>query len=147
MSTVARLDYKEIYIIAQRFRTELEHAENPPVYMKPFPQGWCGAVSRALGGYLLRAGIYPIEYVCGYKAQISHAWIEVGNYIIDITADQFDDCDKRIILTTDRTYHNSFSDISRRPICLQDSDQYPENWIVTAASFNKGTLYNVLQGG
>ena len=126
--------YNRILEICQHFRSVLEHANNPPDYMKPFPVGWCGATSRALGGYLLSIGIRPIERVCGYKAALSHAWLEYENYIIDITADQFDDCDERVFVTTNRSYHNTFSNVKKRQICLEDMNPYPEIWIVRVAT-------------
>ena len=65
----------------------------------PFPCGTCGWVSVALGAIL--ATEYPqllFFYVSGICGNQTHAWIEYQNYIIDITADQFDEIDKSILI-------------------------------------------------
>lgn len=70
--------------------------------------GWCLLASRTLEAVLTRSGI-PCVTV-GTKDLSGHFWVEVGKYIIDITATQFgviqpivvfnkeeDDVDKRYI--------------------------------------------------
>lgn len=83
-----------------------------PVYAgTPFPRGICGWVSVALGAVL--ATKYPEEaffYVNGVCGNQSHAWIEYENYIIDITADQFDEIDKSIFISIkeDSGFHKKY---------------------------------------
>ena len=59
-----------------------------------FPSGACGIASQILGRVIWETLQYEGEYVCGtrhpkLKSGVSHAWFEVGDFIIDITYDQF----------------------------------------------------------
>lgn len=128
---------EQIRIICQQFRKALEQADNAPSYMSKFPHGWCGCTSRALGGYLASRGYSSLEYVSGYRGMQNHAWIEKNGLIIDITADQFNDCDKRIIISRDSDFHRTFSNIKSRSISPEDANQYPESWIVRVATTEK----------
>ncbi|GLE84020.1 hypothetical protein VNPA120661_43400 [Pseudomonas aeruginosa] len=59
-----------------------------------FPSGACGVASDIVGRVVWEALQYEGEYVCGchhpeLKSGVSHAWFEVGDFIIDVTYDQF----------------------------------------------------------
>ncbi len=58
-----------------------------------FPKGACGVASDILGRVVWETLQYEGEYVCGTRHPklkgASHAWFEVGDYIIDVTHDQF----------------------------------------------------------
>lgn len=63
--------------------------------LKGFPGGACGPASEILGRALQDFLQYEGYYICGsrhssYKREATHAWVEVGDYIIDITHDQFE---------------------------------------------------------
>lgn len=64
-------------------------------YFIDFPAGRCGSTSDMLCQFLIDNGIEDISYVCGdyygnsWEERQSHAWLEIGNTIVDITADQF----------------------------------------------------------
>lgn len=78
-------------------------------YFPPFPKGWCGTVSRALGAYLCE--LYPettFYYVCGTRGNKSHAWVCANNTILDVTADQFDDCNEPVIVSQNSKFHRTF---------------------------------------
>jgi len=98
--------------------------------MSQFPKAWCGVTARALGGYLLSQGFESVQYVLGYRGAISHAWLELGDIIIDITADQFDDCSERIIVAKESEFHNRFVIDLRHEIVPEFLNEYPENWII-----------------
>lgn len=60
-----------------------------------FPKAACGPASEILGRLLKEELGYDGVYVCGqdhpYLGQEqSHAWFEVGEFLIDITHDQFE---------------------------------------------------------
>lgn len=92
-----------------------------------FPRGCCQFASRILGLYLIRElKLVPVEIVCNGTRYLqdkldefdrpveqSHAWLEVGGFIIDITADQFYDCDEQVIVTVDRSWHDGFAGQTR----------------------------------
>ena len=61
-----------------------------PVNMTNYPRGCCDNCSEILGDYLISRGLAPAVFVKAFKGKRSHAWIEVGNLVIDITGDQFD---------------------------------------------------------
>lgn len=59
-----------------------------------FPSGACGVATEIVGRVLWETLQSEGEYVCGQNhlqlnRNVSHAWFEVGNFIIDITYDQF----------------------------------------------------------
>jgi hypothetical protein len=59
-----------------------------------FPSGACGVASDILGRIVWDTLQYEGDYVCGtghpkLKDGATHAWFEVGDFIIDITYDQF----------------------------------------------------------
>ena len=77
----------------------------------PFPTGTCGWVSVALGSVL--ATEFPEEmffYVCGNCGKQSHAWIQYYDYVIDITADQFEEISEEILIVRrcDSRLHTRF---------------------------------------
>lgn len=85
-----------------------------------FPYGACSDSSLLLARYLIKRGYKNVQYVSGKKADIennvylSHAWLELNEYIIDITIDQFGDINEPVLITTDRQIHDMFdNDILR----------------------------------
>lgn len=91
-------NYEKIIKLSVAFRNALEKAKNNGDFkcIQPFcnfPKGCCGETSELLAQFLLKNNI-KTNYVSGtyyldfYNTQ-SHAWLETGNFIIDITADQF----------------------------------------------------------
>ncbi len=99
------------------FRGALDRLDwfSMPGDFRKFPLGTCGAISDILAEYLYKQGIQEIEYVSGKHRQNSHAWLEIAGYIIDITADQFPDCNEPVIVTDDHTWHHRFKESMRRP--------------------------------
>lgn len=91
---------KELTSLVTQFRKAIDAAyaagkfEND-ILFKRFPNGCCGDAVDLLGQYLLGNDIDSV-YVCGnyyfkdpeLNAQ-SHAWLMVGDLIVDITGDQF----------------------------------------------------------
>lgn len=98
-----------------RFRRAIERCDTRrlPITMADFPSGACGDAALLLAKHLQLAGIWPLIYVCGEMAMgrrnQSHAWLEYGDLIIDITADQFEDISDPVIVTTDRAWHGRFT--------------------------------------
>ena len=83
-----------------------------------FPRGVCGAVCFLLGHYLIENGFPGSEYVNGFRAvdRQSHAWIETDGVIVDITADQFLEIADGVVVSTDKSWYEQFSDSrGRRP--------------------------------
>ena len=96
-----------------------------------FPRGTCGAVSELMGRIVLeRTGLEGI-YVCGeahphLREQQSHAWLEVGGFIVDLTHDQFVGTGVSGWVLSNSPWHALFQR-DENALCLQPSSwmQYP----------------------
>jgi hypothetical protein len=101
---------------AKQFRAALEHCERDllPIAFENFPRGSCGDATLLLAKYLQNSGLGFFDYICGEvyedggrKFQ-SHAWLQRGNIIVDITADQFNEIEAPVLVTRDHSWHNQF---------------------------------------
>jgi hypothetical protein len=92
-----------------RFRAALETTTPRPVGLKDYPLGACGETCELLADYLRTAGRGDPMFVSAVNQGTgqTHAWLELGELVIDITADQFDGVDDPVIVTTDRSWHDS----------------------------------------
>jgi len=99
--------------LAGRFRTAvLQCRNNFPGFLKnkfsSYPEECCGHASTLLGLYLERQGFTNVQYVCGHRSDgKTHAWLEIENTIVDITADQFRGLDP-VVVTQDHSWHSQF---------------------------------------
>jgi hypothetical protein len=94
------MDIKDIKMLCEEFRCAMEML-SPDSFSKglsigsaKFPAGCCGDTAELLGSYLEDNGLKDCFYVSGEagggNSEIkTHAWIEQGDLVIDITADQF----------------------------------------------------------
>lgn len=75
-----------------------------------FPRGACGVACDLLAEYLWRHDHGPWRYRWGVaKApRGSHAWLEQGDVIVDITADQFEEITAPVLITTNPAWHLQF---------------------------------------
>lgn len=81
-----------------------------------FPAGTCGDVSNILAEYLRKKGVCgDIDLVCGTLSgsERSHAWLEVGGFVIDITSDQFPG-NPPVIVDNSSAWHKQFKGLKRR---------------------------------
>lgn len=85
----------KIKVIADECRRGLENlAHSSGSLFNGFPLGSCGVASELVGRILKEKLGYDGTYICGVghpslECHQTHAWYEVGDYIIDITHDQF----------------------------------------------------------
>lgn len=85
-----------------------------PEGMRRFPAGGCGDASLLLGAYLADRGIKGFEYVCAARGDkredtwTSHAWLQLRECIIDITAGQFEDAPAAIVVADSSPWHLTF---------------------------------------
>ncbi|MGD8190199.1 hypothetical protein ACQCN2_09470 [Brevibacillus ginsengisoli] len=89
-------------------------------FFENFPRGCCGDTSDLFAKFLSSHGI-STYYVWGLKSEQSHAWLEYEDIIIDLTADQFDEIQDEVIVTTERSWHNQFV-VQNKRLC--DFDEY-----------------------
>jgi hypothetical protein len=95
------------------FRNALERSDLDFLpTLADFPKGSCGDASLLLGQFLRDSGFGEFDYVCGEMfddgRMLTHAWLQRGGLIIDITADQFHDIDSPVLITDDHTWHDQF---------------------------------------
>jgi hypothetical protein len=85
-----------------------------------FPSGACGDASEIFGRVVWETFQYEGEYVCGsdhptLEDGMTHAWFEVGDFIIDITYDQFPDTGLRgWVFDRNNGWHAQFCTQERR---------------------------------
>ncbi|TCV51614.1 hypothetical protein [Pseudomonas sp. 460] len=108
----------------------LSLAEKNSSMFHNFPTGACGAASEVLGRILKEKFQIEGTYICADShSQLdwdeSHAWVEVDEFIIDITHDQFNGTGlSGWVFERGTGWHAQFSEIveSRNSFCT------PENW-------------------
>jgi hypothetical protein len=90
------------------FRTALEQGVRLSS-LTDFPTGPCGDACELLGQYMSDSGLGTWSYRDGVQPDpfFTHAWIERDSLIVDITADQFHDVSDPVLVTTDRTWHDT----------------------------------------
>ncbi|AWL05883.1 hypothetical protein DIR46_16580 [Massilia oculi] len=93
-------------------------------------------MSLVLGQVLDDEGIDGFMYVCGHKysesgAVSSHAWLQNGDWVVDITADQFEDVDDAVIVSNCSTWHDEWKrDHPTAGTLRQYGCQVPQLWRV-----------------
>ena len=102
------MDRHRVKVIASTVRQAIEQCPPAELPWPAFPRGACGDVSLILGQVLDDEGITGFQYVCGnkYEPFSSHAWLQKGEWIIDITADQFPDVAEPVIVADDSAWHS-----------------------------------------
>lgn len=102
---------EQLEILARQFREAIERtpANERPITFQNFPAGACGDATLFLGHYLKAQGLAAFDYVLGMRDDHSHAWLQHGDIIIDITADQFPEIDRAVIVASASTWHAGFA--------------------------------------
>ncbi len=83
--------------------------------LNDFPSGSCEVSSVILGLSLIEIGIVDVVQTIGDRIvkgginRNNHVWLTVdGRYIVDITADQFDDSDTPVLVAERTDFHYTF---------------------------------------
>lgn len=102
---------EQIAIAARQFRDAIKRtpANQLTITMQNFPAGACGDVVLLLGHYLKAQRLNAFDYVLGERDGHSHAWLQQGMLVVDITADQFAEVDESIIVTIESVWHSAFA--------------------------------------
>ena len=102
----------KIINVATQFRRAIKKSrEDLPECMRRFPHGACLDTSTLLAAYLEDNGCGEFELLAVRWPNNdlgTHAWLEKGGWIVDITADQFNDVEKAVLVTQDHSWHNRF---------------------------------------
>jgi len=120
---------KKIYQIREilaRFEKADFHSMTSFYFSSGFPAGCCGDATDLLGIYLLKHHSLESDYVCGHglgdNSNQTHAWLVCQDYIIDITADQFNDDGYElpsVIIEKQSPFHELFYELTSRPISVE----------------------------
>ncbi|EHH1260720.1 hypothetical protein J7H92_004562 [Vibrio parahaemolyticus] len=120
---------KKIYQIREilaRFEKTDFHSMTSFYFSSGFPAGCCGDTTDLLGLYLLKYHGVESYYVCGHglgdNSNQTHAWLVCQGYIIDITADQFNDDGYElpsIIIDKQSPFHELFDETTSRPTSIE----------------------------
>lgn len=101
--------------LAIRFREAILKCDRTelPLSLADFPAGSCSDASILLGTYFKDNGINGFILIRGERGEGSsletHYWLEKGDMLVDITADQFEDMDEEIVITkTNSEWHRTF---------------------------------------
>jgi hypothetical protein len=106
-------DLTRVRSLATAFRNAIEDCDRASlgVGFAHFPEGSCDDTALLLGAFLIENHEAPFTDVYGEWGAAesfgTHAWIERNGLIVDITADQFDDIDERVIVTTVSAWHDA----------------------------------------
>ena len=98
-----------------------------------FPFEACDVASLLLATYLTSMGFGQFECVKGRRRRRDrgrirfHVWLEQNHTIIDITADQFQDGMGAVVVTNDRSWHDTFIQQTRWKNFV-DFESDPENF-------------------
>ncbi|MFB2642241.1 hypothetical protein ACE02D_08140 [Shewanella bicestrii] len=120
---------KDIYRIREilaGFEKSDFHSMTSFHFSSGFPAGCCGDATDLLGLYLLKYHGLDSVYVCGSglgdNSNQTHAWLVCQGYIIDITADQFNDDGydlPSVIIDKQSLFHELFDETTSRPISIE----------------------------
>jgi hypothetical protein len=116
----------ELLEIASDFRRKLDVADKSllPEPFRDFPKGSCGAAAKTLGLYIRETLQIECTLINAGSSNVypwTHSWLEYGNLIIDVTADQFGK-QPPVWVTTDRSWHQRFGDSKPDALCTYDAE-------------------------
>ncbi len=104
--------------VAEKFRGALEKArcDSTVPNMAGFPLDCCHHASRLLNLYIHEHTDMEIfDEVCGEYHTKEHCWLERGDVIVDITADQFDEGLPAVVVTRHSDWHAAWNRQENRP--------------------------------
>ncbi|ASF47499.1 hypothetical protein [Methylovulum psychrotolerans] len=112
--------------LALEFRSAIMQCdpETLPDGLQDFPHGACGDTALLLAKYLRDHECGKFDYVLGEREGYTHAWLQQGALIVDITADQFDDNDLAIFVSVDHRWHFKFKGMVENMADLDCYDEY-----------------------
>jgi hypothetical protein len=106
------------------------------VGLEYFPEGACGHASVIVGQCLMDFLNIEFDYFAGSFQNVdsyqSHAWLQNKDFIVDITADQFDDVDIKVWVTTNSKWHQ---DLLGKPIHKATLEEYDRGAMIPLAPF------------
>jgi hypothetical protein len=101
----------KLFKLVFEFRKAFEKCckELLPSSFKNFPSGCSCDVALILAHYLKENGYGEFDYVHAARWNQPHFWLERDNIIIDLTPDQFEDQESKVMVTLDSKWHGEFN--------------------------------------
>ncbi|MGD0278201.1 MAG: hypothetical protein ABSC11_02715 [Smithella sp.] len=106
------MNIEKIRESATDFRNAIEVcAPSLGIIFESFPRGSCGETVLLLGTYLIEQGLGEFQYMLvdyGIRKDLnwsSHAWLQLDNLVVDITADQFPEITEKVIVQEFSKWH------------------------------------------
>lgn len=100
-----------LFRLVSRFRRAIVSCSSKSglASLHDFPNGACSDASLLLAKHLqvMKCGLS--HYVFGVRQGQPHAWLQLLEYTIDITADQFHDQEAGVIVSRGSSWHESFN--------------------------------------
>lgn len=113
----------KLNFLAKKVRDAIEQVISTSAYVDcelcNFPSGSCEVSSVMVGLYLQANGISDVVQTVGKRnnGDNNHVWLTVEDrYILDITADQFEDCEYGVIVAESTDFHEKFEVYDTRPV-------------------------------
>ncbi|HTA99373.1 MAG TPA: hypothetical protein VK804_02770 [Bradyrhizobium sp.] len=111
--------------VAVQFRRAIERCRTQlPIQSRDFPHGACGDAVLLLAKFLQENGHTGFWYILRMREDCSHAWLQRGDLIVDITADQFPDQRKSVIVALNPGWHRTFERDLDEKEQVADFEQY-----------------------
>ena len=106
------MSFEKIRNAATAFRLAIEGSDRSELSegFSRFPWGSCGDASLLLAAYLRDEGLGDFELIAARGTNGDHAWLQQGEVVIDITADQFTGFDFAVYVGNDE-WHRQFGEI------------------------------------
>ena len=122
------LPIENLLIIATDFRKAFEASDlsRAPGFLPHFPEGCCSWATWMIGHFLKFEMCQSVEEINAERASLSgtlpHAWLSADGIIIDITSDEFEDSEARVIVSRNSDWHKTWSIV--QTIEIQRIDTY-----------------------
>ncbi|MEK7763332.1 MAG: hypothetical protein AAB433_17285 [Nitrospirota bacterium] len=106
---------ENLLIIATDFRRAFEDNDlsKAPGFLPHFPEGCCSWATWMIGHFLKFEMYQSVEEINAERASqngtIPHAWLSADGIIIDITSDEFEDSEARVIVSRNSDWHKTWS--------------------------------------
>jgi hypothetical protein len=113
--------------LAVQFRRAIERCPRSrlPIQFRDFPHGSCGDATLLLEKFLQENGHTGFKYIPAMRDDHAHAWLQRGDLVVDITADQFPDQRRSVIVALNSRWHKTFErDLLEEQEHVADFEQY-----------------------
>ena len=105
------LPIENLLVIATDFRKAFEASDlsKAPGFLPHFPEGCCSWATWMIGHFLKFEMCHSVEEINAERASLPHAWLSADGIIIDITSDEFEDSEAKVIVSRNSDWHKTWS--------------------------------------